>query len=152
MTPSLPPSRHTYRGVATGIPCYEQTVAGIGFTGISRISESLTVSSSSSDGRVVWCFTAQLLPSLDSGGEVAVTLTVRPLLETGVIAVLTDPLSSQPVLAVGLVQGEVCVRVRVRVHVRVCVCVCVCVCACVRACVRVCEREREDILLPLILS
>ena len=36
-----------------------------------------------------------------------VALTVRPLLETGVVLVLTSPLAPQPVLLVGLVQGEV---------------------------------------------
>jgi hypothetical protein len=76
-----------FQGVVTDIPCYNQTVPGLGFTGISRIKLSL--------------------PSPDeAGGEVRVALTVRPLLETGVVLVLTSPLAPQPVLLVGLVQGE----------------------------------------------
>ena len=48
------------------------------------------------------------LPSPEeAGGDVRVALTVRPLLETGVVLVLTSPLAPQPVLIVGLVQGEV---------------------------------------------
>ena len=38
----------------------------------------------------------------------AISLRVRPLLETGVLLILTEPLGlRRPVLAVGLVQGEV---------------------------------------------
>ncbi|CAI8004092.1 hypothetical protein GBAR_LOCUS3831 [Geodia barretti] len=77
-----------FQGVVTDIPCYNQTVPGLGFTGISRIKLSL--------------------PSPEeAGGDVRVALTVRPLLETGVVLVLTSPLAPQPVLIVGLVQGEV---------------------------------------------
>ena len=36
-----------------------------------------------------------------------VALTVKPLVETGVVLALTMPLTAQPVLLVGLVQGEV---------------------------------------------
>lgn len=36
-----------------------------------------------------------------------IELTVRPLLESGVVMVLTEPVSSRLVLAIGLVQGVV---------------------------------------------
>ena len=55
--------------------------------------------------------------------QVNITLTLRPSLETGVVLVMTTPTATptgaEPVLAIGLVQGEVCVW---------CVCVCVFVC------------------------
>ena len=35
------------------------------------------------------------------------SLTVKPLLETGVVLVLTTPTTDEPILLVGLVQGEV---------------------------------------------
>ena len=74
--------------------------------------------------------TGEALPLPGGGGgvagEVSVSLTVQPLLETGVVLVLTTPTlttptTAQPLLAVGLVQGEV------RECVRECVCECVCV-------------------------
>ena len=90
----------------TDIPCYNQTVPGLGFTGISTISGSRDASTHANYS--VDVIAGDLLPSPgEAGGEVRVALTVRPLLETGVVLVLTAPLARQPVLLVGLVQGEV---------------------------------------------
>ena len=56
----------------------------------------------------MWFVAGDLLPSPEeAGGEVSVAITVRPLMEAGVVLVLTTPLTTQPVLLVGLVQGEV---------------------------------------------
>ena len=56
-------------------------------------------------GYSVSCSTGQLLPAPST--EVVIELSVRPLLESGVVMVLTEPVSAQLVLAVGLVRGVV---------------------------------------------
>lgn len=54
---------------------------------------------------VVYCSSGHLLPG--PSNEVVIELSVRPLLESGVVMVLTEPVSSRLVLAVGLVRGVV---------------------------------------------
>lgn len=75
-----------FENVQTEIPCYNVTEPGLGFSGISVLGEGL------------------------SEGTDTVSLIFRPLADNGLLLLLSATNTSDPILAVGLVHGQLRVR------------------------------------------
>lgn len=102
---------YSYSDVQTDSQCFNRTQSGNGFLGISHLSKlitSVTLLYFLLINFIPFCITGTLLPEItDTVDSQTLSIVFQPQLDNGLVLMLTDVNGSLPLLAVGLVNGEV---------------------------------------------